>query len=589
MNAVNRKNYQWFLIAFAWILAMLLGYVGFSRHAAITGLANSWVDNLYLTLQLIPMNSGAVPPPVPWELVLARFLIPVLTALAAIKALLALFSERIRLLQLSFGSDHIIICGLSRKGYALAQRFRQQGRKVAVIERNENNEWLESCRRQGMVVLIGNAADRNLLLTAGIQTAGAIFAVTESNGTNAEISVLARELVIDRKQSSLVCFVHLADPHLCRLLKEYDGCLGKSSFRLEFFNIFEEGARMVLQKFPAWENSASDDTPPPHLLVIGMGHMGEVLVVTAARDWWNQQTDKSKRMVISVVDRNAQEKIYSLQFRFPQIVQACDLISLEVDVLSSDFERADFLAAPPGKPPVSRVYILVDDDKLSLYTAMTLRQRLIDTKIPVVIRVAEEDGLAMLLEDRRNYVHSYQNLHVFALINNTCTADLLHRTVRDQLARAVHEDYIIHQSRSGADVRHSPALRAWDELEPHYKTANYEYVDSIQALLSNMGYQIVPLTDWDAPSIKFLPEEIEQMAEKEHARWCAGMLAKGWRYAPGPRDLKAKTNPDLVDWRELPETEKEKNRAQVRSIPAFLSRAGFQLQHKTETQPTVRG
>ena len=62
-----RRNYQWYgfgvLLAGAFILAL----VGFERYSAWHRLAYSIWDQLYLALQLIAMNSGAVEPPVPWS------------------------------------------------------------------------------------------------------------------------------------------------------------------------------------------------------------------------------------------------------------------------------------------------------------------------------------------------------------------------------------------------------------------------------------------------------------------------------------------------------------------------------------------
>jgi len=43
-------------------------------------LSNTLLDNAYLTLHLLPLTSGGVEPPVPWELEAARFGLPLLTA-----------------------------------------------------------------------------------------------------------------------------------------------------------------------------------------------------------------------------------------------------------------------------------------------------------------------------------------------------------------------------------------------------------------------------------------------------------------------------------------------------------------------------
>ena len=101
------------------IVLFVLGIAGFERYAAWHNLTASIWDNIYLTFQLIPMNSGGVTPPIPLELNLARFFIPLLAAATAIKAFLRIFQEQVRMLRLRRLRDHIVICGLSRKGFLM--------------------------------------------------------------------------------------------------------------------------------------------------------------------------------------------------------------------------------------------------------------------------------------------------------------------------------------------------------------------------------------------------------------------------------------------------------------------------------------
>lgn len=170
-KSANQEMYQWYILGIIGVALFVLGIAGFTRYAAWHNLTASFWDNLYLTLQLIPMNSGGITPPIPLELDLARFLIPVLAAASAIKGLMEIFKEQIRMLSLRRLRDHIVICGLSRKGFLLAQQFRRNGDEVVIVEKDEENKWLESCREQGMFVLIGDAADSNLLQRAGVRWA----------------------------------------------------------------------------------------------------------------------------------------------------------------------------------------------------------------------------------------------------------------------------------------------------------------------------------------------------------------------------------------------------------------------------------
>jgi hypothetical protein len=68
------QSAQWPLLWGLALLAVALGYVGFARYYEAPNAQESWTDLLYYSLQLFPLQSGALPRPLPLELELARFL-----------------------------------------------------------------------------------------------------------------------------------------------------------------------------------------------------------------------------------------------------------------------------------------------------------------------------------------------------------------------------------------------------------------------------------------------------------------------------------------------------------------------------------
>jgi hypothetical protein len=50
----------------------------------------------------------------------------------------------------------------------------------------------------------------------------------------------------------------------------------------------------------------------------------------------------------------------------------------------------------------------------------------------------------------------------------------------------------------------------------------------------------------------------------------------GWTYGPH-RDDKRKIHPDLRDWVYLTDVDKDKDRSAIRTLPATLHEAGFQI------------
>lgn len=74
----------------------------------------------------------------------------------------------------------------------------------------------------------------------------------------------------------------------------------------------------------------------------------------------------------------------------------------------------------------------------------------------------------------------------------------------------------------------------------------------------------------------FSVAEVERFAMIEHGRWASERLAAGWQWGP-VKDPAKKTHPCLVAYAELPEEEKDKNRAKALAAPEHLKSLGLAL------------
>ncbi len=83
----------------------------------------------------------------------------------------------------------------------------------------------------------------------------------------------------------------------------------------------------------------------------------------------------------------------------------------------------------------------------------------------------------------------------------------------------------------------------------------------------------------DTADVK-LPEEllplIEEMAKNVHEVWAQNRLNDGWRYGP-VRDDANKHHPCLVPYEELPENEKEYDRATSQETLKLILKSGFSI------------
>lgn len=80
-----------------------------------------------------------------------------------------------------------------------------------------------------------------------------------------------------------------------------------------------------------------------------------------------------------------------------------------------------------------------------------------------------------------------------------------------------------------------------------------------------------------------LPEEllplIEEMARNVHEVWAQNRMNDGWTYGE-QRDDNAKKHPCLVPYEELPESEKEYDRATSQETLKLILKSGFEISKK---------
>ena len=565
------QNYQWWVMAGGVVIVFVLAYPGFSE--AKKGF--SALDIFYRIIQLFVLSFDTAIIDPNWKLELARWLAPAIATYTAARILAVIFSEQLQLLKIRFLKGHIIVCGLGNKGLLLSLKLKHNGHNIVAIELDEKNDNIKECLDNGIIVLIGNAAAPYYLYKAGLNKAAYLLAVCGQDSINAEISIEARRLVSYKKQKPLTCVVHITDTQLCRLIKEREFETAKDdAFRLEFINLFDLAAKVLIKSFPPIDEKVEFQTSPPHLLIVGAGRMGESLVVHTAKKWMELPGRAHQKFKISIIDNAAEKKQNIFYLRYPRLKEICQLIPLEMDLHSPEFEDSHFLFNSNGECSFTIIYICLGGDSFALSTALRLNHHLRKYDIPIVVQMSSEAGLAELIQGE---THGPGRLHSFGLLDRVLEPELLLLGTHEILARAVHEEYCRDQQARGDTLESNPSLVSWDELPGTLKNSNRRQADYLGVKLGKVGYYIIPTTDWNAEPIEFSQEDIERMAKMEHKHWMEERQKDGWKYTPGLKASKKKRSPFLVPWEELPEAEKEKDRNPVRKIPTFLAKAGFQV------------
>ncbi len=574
---------EWPVVCILGLAALTLGCIGFARNSAFTGLRRSLWDLLYLSLQLFLLESGSVDPPVGWELNIARFLAPFVSGYTAVQALAVIFREQVQSLRARMLKDHVIVCGLGGTGILLAEGYQDQGFRVVAIEKDAENDAIARCRDQSIIVLIGDATETNMLLRARVSKARYLIAACGSDELSAEIAVQASKLFgnIERPGNRvLTCMVHLLLPQLCSQLRELEIRARKNPhFRLEFFNIYDSGARALLEKYPAFSTTTTPRSARPHIVVIGLGRMGESLVVHAARQWRAMYANTHQRLRVTVIDREARMKKESLLQRYEIVKKLCEIVAYEIDIHSAEFQQAGFLFPSEENAEGTIVYICLRDESFGLFTALHLlyRTRVTGKEIPIVVRMIHDTGIPFLIRDLGELHSRFESLHVFGLYDQQ---DILLGGTHEVLARALHEAFLRSRRESRQEGRHYTEHTStevpWEKLREEFKESNRNRADRICKQLEAVECSIEPLRDLNPESFSFTDDEIELMAKMEHEDWRKDMVSKGWKHASVRNDRK-RTTPYLVLWEDLPEEAKKLTRDTVGVYPAVLARTGFQI------------
>jgi hypothetical protein len=120
--------------------------------------------------------------------------------------------------------NHVIICGLGRLGYFIADELQKTGIKIVIVESNQESANIEYFRNQNIDVYNGNARLPHVLQDVGAENCRALISVINDDYTNLEIGLNARYF-----QPNLRLVLRIFDESMALVIKEkFDIHLTKS-------------------------------------------------------------------------------------------------------------------------------------------------------------------------------------------------------------------------------------------------------------------------------------------------------------------------------------------------------------------------
>ncbi len=487
------------------ITSVILGYIGFLIHATATHSSPSVGDKLYLTLQLFTSTSGNAMP-MNWALQIARFSAPIVPTGTLIWVIVFALREHYHHLKLRWTKDHVVICGLGRNGPQLVKEFLRDGSDVVAIEINPQNEHIRSCFEEGANIVIGDASSESVLRRAHVTHAKHLIAVAGDDGVNAKIAgqlvhILEKSKILGR----LTCHFHIVNFHLYGLVK--DDNLAQAhmdTLSYSLFNIYQNSARLLFQKHAlVAPDRLTNERYQPHLIIIGLGDMGEAVLVQAAKIG-HFATNKS--IHITVVDKSASALLKQILHRHPGLGQVCKIDPIDADV--TDHERqSDIgkLASETNSPAV--IAFCFGNDYLNVTCALEMSKLIPDKEVTLLVRINRHAGYGTLIEQKLSTAESSPRcaIHPFGWVESTSTSATLLEDSLDTIARQLY-------------LKDQPHGCPWGNISEQDKDVYRQRADHIYIKLMIINRSMSAENLRKGSSGSFNDQEIEAMAGAECAR-----------------------------------------------------------------------
>jgi len=566
-------EHEWHIIAAMAVVASGLGYIGFLSVVQPADW-RGYLRAVTLTAHLFVLESNLGPREgLTWPLVIAQVLAPSVFGYAAVKATLGLFRDELRSLRIPLWRNHVVICGLGQKGSRLVREYRRKGIRVVGIEPDRHCPGVTACKRQGGVVLIGNAASLQMLQRAGVRRAKQVIAVSGDDGVNLEVGLELMRLKSKPTETRLGCFLHVSDTSLLPLVRAHALLRDPNDLLdVHLFNTSQLAARLLFEEYPLDYRPVVPGgcLSRAHLVVLGFGAVGESVVLQATRIG---VLATGRKMRISVVDSEAPARESSFLRRYPAFREVADLEFCAMDLHSNQSidrirtwcEKADELAT---------VAVCVQDNALALSVALTVSD-VVEARVPVRVRLDRLHGLAALLGENQAGRHEKDGITPFGMLDVACTPEAIEGHEVDAMARAFHQLYLENRLRTAPPGVVDPALVPWHQLDPGLQDSNRQQADHVPVKLRAIGCFSAPhQSPQDSPFVGFEAGETDLLSRMEHRRWVTERLLAGWRFAPGPKDVARRTSPYLVPWDQLPDEIRQQDEASVKAIPHVLDKVG---------------
>src|SRR4051794_40422422 len=201
---------RWYLLGAFWIVVLALGIGGFRQQAREAGIDRSFLDTVYLTIQLITLDYGESSD-LNWRLEVARFIAPLVALGTIAQTISVVFRDEFARFRIRFLSGHTVVLGLGATGGRIASGMADAGRTVVGVDARSDAPGVSALRRRGVTVLVSDPADQDLLPALRLGVAREVIVTCGNDATNVGIAHRLRSVSRSPQRAALRCAVQLRD------------------------------------------------------------------------------------------------------------------------------------------------------------------------------------------------------------------------------------------------------------------------------------------------------------------------------------------------------------------------------------------
>ncbi|GAA1810788.1 hypothetical protein GCM10009682_35470 [Luedemannella flava] len=564
------------VIIFAVLVATsyILGFIGLYQHlehkAGILSL-------LYYDLQLFVLGADPLqekPDGLPTALQIARFVAPTVAIFAVFETGRVLVFAEYHRRRTRHATGHAVVCGDSPVARTLVTQLRANGRTVVVVA--ERLVGTTESRQRDLMTVVGDAGDADVLRAAGVPRAEVVYVAAGDSATNLSIAVRASSLARGR-ETPLAVYAHIADPELCVSLQARRlGLPHPPGVRLDFFNIDDLAARVLFDRWPL----PAFEERPTRVLIAGGSRLAEALLVQAARHWRVGNHRAHPLLHVDYVAPHADAAVGALTARYPFLRRTCRITPVPVELTIA-------LAGGALGTPHDQSFLCYREESHGLKVALTTHRLWHGGPGSVFVPLYQLTDLSVAFDGADTYqlLDEVQGcLRLFGMIEAACDPVLIGEDLVERLARLIHEHYVA-RSRAAGDGPRDSELVDWEHLDPERRRANRDQAHDIGSKLLAIGCVVVPRVD-GGPLFQLTEDEIDQLAALEQQRWKEDKELAGWQYGDD-RDDEGRRSPYLLDWWDMPEGARRKDRDAIRVLPDILADGGFEIVRLTNRAPDM--